>query len=281
MPSVDFRERLRSDLEDQALFIAAGRTYRRDRTTSKVLQMPRPMPALFSSVEAMYPVKRTNFMMSVLLHTVALGVLLSSGAWFVRDKVQVRLASNSITEISPYVLPMSPTKAGGGGGGGDRDKMDAPQGKLPRQANEQFTPPAIVIRNVSPKLAIEPTVVAPPINMAVNMPNLGDPFSKIPSGPPSNGTGSGSGLGSGAGGGVGPGRGPGVGPGWSGGVGGGVYRVGGGVGAPRILYSPDPDYSEEARKAKYQGTVTLWLVVGADGRTHDVRVARSLGHGAG
>ena len=47
--------------------------------------------------------------------------------------------------------------------------------------------------------------------------------------------------------------------------------------APRILYSPDPDYSEEARKAKYQGTVTLWMVVGPDGRSRDVRVARSLG----
>ena len=280
MPSADFRQRLRSDLEDQALFIAAGRTYRRDLTTSKVLQMPRPMPALFSSVEAMYPVKRTNFMMSVLLHTVALGVLLSSGAWFVNDKVRLHTNLTSVAEISDYVLPVSPTKAGGGGGGGDRDKMDAPQGKLPRQANEQFTPPAIVIRNVSPKLAIEPTVVAPPINMAVNMPNLGDPFSKIPLGPPTNGTGSGAGLGSGAGGGVGPGRGPGVGPaGSGGGIGGGAYRVGGGVSAPRILYSPDPDYSEEARKAKYQGTVTLWMVVGADGRSRDVRVARSLGMG--
>ena len=48
-------------------------------------------------------------------------------------------------------------------------------------------------------------------------------------------------------------------------MGGGVFRVGGGVSAPRVVYQPDPEYSEEARKAKYQGTCVLWLVVGPDG----------------
>ena len=56
-------------------------------------------------------------------------------------------------------------------------------------------------------------------------------------------------------------------------------KVGGGVSAPRVLYAPDPEYSEEARKAKYQGTVVLWLIVGADGRPRDIRIARSLGMG--
>lgn len=98
-------------------------------------------------------------------------------------------------------------------------------------------------------------------------------------GPPSNGTGSGGGIGSGSGGGVGSGRGPGVGPGWGGGIGGGAYRVGGGVSAPKILFQPDPEYSEEARKAKYQGTVVLWVVVGPDGRVHDIKVSRGLGMG--
>jgi protein TonB len=98
-------------------------------------------------------------------------------------------------------------------------------------------------------------------------------------GPPSNGTGSGGGIGDGSGGGVGSGRGPGVGPGYGGGIGGGIYRVGGGVSAPRAIYDPDPEYSEEARQAKYQGTVVLWVIVGADGRPHDMRVERSLGMG--
>ena len=75
------------------------------------------------------------------------------------------------------------------------------------------------------------------------------------------------------------GRGPGVGPGYGGGIGGGIYRVGGGVSAPRAVYSPDPEYSDEARQAKYQGTVVLWCVIGPDGHVHGVRVQRSLGLG--
>ncbi len=115
--------------------------------------------------------------------------------------------------------------------------------------------------------------------LASNMPNLGDPMSKIPEGPLSNGTGSGGGIGSGSGGGVGSGSGPGVGPGHGGGIGGGAFRVGNGVSAPRALETPDPEYSEEARKAKYQGTVVLWLIVGPDGKPRDIRVSRPLGMG--
>jgi len=70
-----------------------------------------------------------------------------------------------------------------------------------------------------------------------------------------------------------------VGAGRGGGTGGGVFRVGGGVSAPKAVYSPDPEYSEEARKAKYQGTCVLWLIVGPDGRPHDIKVFRSLGLG--
>jgi protein TonB len=35
----------------------------------------------------------------------------------------------------------------------------------------------------------------------------------------------------------------------------------GGVTAPRSIYDPDPEYSDAARRAKYQGSVLLWLVV--------------------
>jgi TonB family protein len=97
--------------------------------------------------------------------------------------------------------------------------------------------------------------------------------------PPSNGTGSGGGIGNGRGTGVGFGTGAGFGPGEGGGFGNDIFRVGGGVTAPREIYAPDPEYSEQARKAKYQGTVLLWVVIGADGRIHDVHVQRSVGMG--
>jgi hypothetical protein len=127
--------------------------------------------------------------------------------------------------------------------------LQAPKGKLPKFAMQQIVPPMVVIRNDNPKLTAQPTVVMPPeIRLAMNnLPTLGDPMSPLPSGPPSNGTGSGGGIGSGNGGGVGSGEGPGVGPGRGGGVGGGIFRIGGGVSAPRPL-CPDPDYSEEPAK---------------------------------
>jgi TonB family protein len=107
---------------------------------------------------------------------------------------------------------------------------------------------------------------------------IGNPLSSILQ-PPSNGTGFGGGLGTGSGGGIGSGEGPGVGTGYGGGIGGGWFHVGGGVSAPRPIYDPDPEYSEEARRAKYQGTVLLWVIVGSDGRPRDIRVQRSLGMG--
>jgi len=136
-----------------------------------------------------------------------------------------------------------------------------------------------VIRNLNPKLAVEPTVIVPPdIKVAMNnMPNLGDPKSSAII--PSNGTGSGSGIGSGSGGGVGSGTGAGVGPGFGGGMGGGVFRPGRGVTAPRVIYQTDPEFSEEARKAKYQGTCVLGLVVDANGRPTNIRVLNALGMG--
>lgn len=62
-------------------------------------------------------------------------------------------------------------------------------------------------------------------------------------------------------------------------VGSGVYRVGGGVTAPRLMYKVEPAYSELARAAKYQGTVTLYVEVAPDGTAQNVRVLNSLGLG--
>src|SRR6185312_17434014 len=136
----------------------------------------------------------------------------------------VTLVAPDISEYMPMTPKPQPALQGGGGGG-DKDKVIAPKGHIPKPAMEQVTPPAIVVRNDHPKLAVEPTVVMPPqVHLAMNAPNLGNPTAVMPSGPPSNGTGSGSGIGSGAGGGIGSGIGPGVGEGRGGGIGGGVFR---------------------------------------------------------
>jgi periplasmic protein TonB len=240
----------------------------------------KPIPV--KDIWGFYNYKKNGALGSTAVHVLIVALIIAGTLW-VKSRIEAPKPTAVMTLIRPDdvpVLPPSKTKVGGGGGGGDRDKLQAVKGKLPKLAMEQFTPPAVVVRNDHPKLAIEPTVVVPPqIKMASNMPNIGDPMSHLPSGPPSNGTGSGSGIGSGSGGGVGVGVGPGVGDGRGGGVGGGVFRVGGGVSAPKATFAPDPEYSEEARKAKFQGTCVLWLIVGPDGHPRDIRVSRTLGLG--
>jgi protein TonB len=230
-----------------------------------------------------YKVSKTRSTLgSILVHALFVGVVLAF--WLLPQSVRSAVKPiESVTLIAPslesYALPLATQQAGGGGGGGDREKIEAARGRLPRVALEQITPPQIVVRNEHPKLAVEPTVVAPPkIQMALSTPNLGNPTA-LPSLAVSNGTGSGSGIGSGAGGGVGSGAGPGVGEGHGGGIGGGAYRVGGSVLAPRPLTMPDPEYTEQARQAKLQGMCILGLIVGADGKPRDIRVIRKLGMG--
>ena len=58
-----------------------------------------------------------------------------------------------------------------------------------------------------------------------------------------------------------------------------VYRVGGDVTAPQLVRKVDPEYSEEARKAKKEGTVVLKLVVQRDGIVRDIKVIQSVGLG--
>jgi periplasmic protein TonB len=222
---------------------------------------------------------------SVLLHVVAIGLLFVSGRFLVKEVTEVLVQREVLSmpvDIEAYraVLPQKPGEMGGGGGGGDRSPEPASKGRLPRFAMEQLAPPTVIIRNEDPQLPVEPTVIVPP-DIQIPQPNiaaLGDPLSRV-SGPPSSGRGAGGGIGDGYGGGVGSGRGAGVGPGEGAGFGGGPFRIGGGVSAPQLVYRVEPEYTEEARKAKYQGTVVLYAVVDTDGVVRQVRVVRSLGLG--
>jgi protein TonB len=283
LPRHEFRTQLKADL----LALAGnmdGKAKKAHSGVDRVLTMPRRaaepniLPTLFGAGYGAYPTQRATFLASFLMHTAAIALLLTSGLWMAGHRQEmVKPLVTMIADVSPYVLPPTADRAGGGGGGGDRDKLAASKGSAPRFAREQITPPAIVIRNDQAKLIAEPTVVGPPNIVLPQSAMLGDPLGIV--GPLSNGTGSGGGIGSGDGGGVGSGRGPGVGPGYGGGVGGGVYRVGGGVSAPRAIYAPDPEYSDAARKAKYQGTVVLWVVIDQNGRPRQIKVQRSLGMG--
>jgi protein TonB len=83
--------------------------------------------------------------------------------------------------------------------------------------------------------------------------------------------GNGSGLGSGYGSGLGSGTG--------GNYGGGLKKIGGGVSSPELIFKVDPEFSEEARKAKFAGIVLVNLVVDQNGNPQNVHVLRGVGMG--
>ncbi len=270
LPRKEFKTQLLSELEAEMFKTSSVRLPRVPRDEMI-------LPSLFGAGANAYPVNRGSFVASYLGQAAMLALIATSGFWMVQHRVEIQKQLTSAIEIAPYTLPPSPDESGGGGGGGDRDKMAASKGALPKMSREQITPPAIVVRNDNSRLVVPPSVVMPKLDLP-QLGALGDPMSKV-LGPVSNGTGSGGGIGSGSGGGIGSGTGPGVGPGSGGGIGGGVYRIGGGVSAPVAIYDPDPEYSEEARKQKYQGTVILWVIIDNNGHVRDMKVQRSLGMG--
>jgi periplasmic protein TonB len=244
------------------------------RTTSKPIAVPEiwSKNTQFTRVQAMSVA--VHVLVLVLILVPLLPRLLNPPTTKANTRVE-------IVPLSPYLpkIPAGAKKAGGGGGGGAHDLEPASRGKLAKFSMTQFTPPK-VNPNLHPKLAMTPTVLGPPeIKMqSPDMNTWGDPLSKVLN--DSNGTGGGNGIGSGNGTGVGSGSGGGVGPGSGGGTGGGIFNAGtGGYGYPSCAYCPQAQYSDEAVKAKYQGTVVLSVVVTPDGKATDIHVAKGLGLG--
>jgi protein TonB len=209
---------------------------------------------------------------SLLIHAGVLTLIVFAGTLPpVREAI-----TSKITLIAPNPGPYLAQQHHGGGGGGDRSAAPVSRGSLPEPARRIFVPP-MLRNNPDPKLVLDAGLVIPPDIPSVQSDQFGDPLARA--GIPSNGGGYGGGMGDGGGGGVGPGTGVGYGPGYHGGWSDGAFVIGGGVSAPSVLRKVEPEYSEEARKAKYQGTVILYVIVDERGNARDVRVGRPLGLG--
>lgn len=185
---------------------------------------------------------------SLALHATAIALLLLASS--------VKPVKILVARVTPLFAPvdLKPFKQvkkteGGGGGGG-----------APRRALRLFMPPMVNLEQTS--LIVAPTIDA-------DVPDFGPPSAGSFTGLATRGTGIGNREGPGIG--DGP-RGPG-GPGNAG------LKPGNGVSAPMLLFSPEPEYSEEARKAKFQGTVRLALVVDERGNPAQIRILTPLGLG--
>jgi protein TonB len=238
---------------------------------------PVVMPTLLGIGYGNYNAQPDNFILSFLVHTLGLFLIVVGTHWMIQNTPKLKQNVIPIFMGDNIVLSPSNKDAGGGGGGGDLDKILASKGKPPKFDMNQIVPPTAIIKNPDPKLAVDQSIMVPDIvHMPTSQTQVGDPLSAALV--LSNGTGM-AGIGSGKGGGVGSGSGRGLGPGFDAGVGGNIFRVGAGVSPPKPIYSPDPDYSDEARKVKYQGTVILHLIIDANGNPRDIRVARGIGLG--
>ncbi len=204
---------------------------------------------------------------AILLHLAALALL----AVLVGRHAHLSSASPTTSTIAisipPSILPKVQTPVGGGGG--QQSPTPASRGHLPPPSVHPLVPPTQPPL-AQPKIAVEPTIyVQKDLHMASTLPNLGAP----------NSSNVGNSLGNGSGIGVGSGHGSGLGPGSGGNTGGGPRRIGGGIAAPILLFRVEPEFSEDARRAKVAGNVLVNLWVTPDGRPTHVHVLRGVGMG--
>jgi|SRR5579863_1189545 len=216
----------------------------------------------------LYRAKREAFVLSLAGQAAILGLLV-----YFTSRV---IGTPSITSEFPKLKELPVIFSGhSGGGGGNHSPVPPSAGNPPKfSLAPQLVPPTVMHPTAMPRLPEPQTViVAPEVRMTQGA-QIGDPTSQFtrvlsdgPGGPGGTGHGCCDGDGSSTG--------PHVGPGPS-----GIFAPGvRGVGVPVAIFSPEPGFSDEARKAKQQGIVGLMLVVGKDGHTYDIRVRQSLGMG--
>jgi periplasmic protein TonB len=205
--------------------------------------------------------QRAPVLTSVAIHVGAVFLLLTLASIpSIRDSI-TRLPDRVVPLLAPR--PLSHLKESSGGG--QRNPLPASRGQAPpRPVTRVFVPP-MAVRLENPKLAVQQAMLdAPDVNITSE---IGDPLGKL--GPLSGGPGGPFGIGDGTGQGIGKGSGNGA----------VSYQSLGITQEPILLHSEEPEYSEEARKARAQGSVWLAIEIDTNGRVASVRILKSLGLG--
>jgi protein TonB len=225
----------------------------------------------------MYASPKRSTLISGLLHAGVIALIVTATGVKIPPVAPLHTLIFTPADFHQYI-PRARLNSDGGGGGGVGSDTPASRGPLPRVALKQFTAPVAKYENLNPILSIEPTIVGNPeiSDPKINLAQFGDP-NGVP-GPASGGPGSGSGIGDGDGTGVGNHRGPGYGSHDGSGVS-GIGKLAGVVSQPVLIYKIEPEYSDEARKARLQGDVLLHIEVDARGAAQNIVVSHGLGLG--
>jgi len=208
---------------------------------------------------------------SLVVHALVIAALLTAAKSGLPDKPRGSLLP---VPLSPLFAPAPSRFAeqpslGRKGGGGEDNPEPARRGFLPPHSAIQLAPPRLPDQRQH-SLPVTVTIFDPTAPNLAPISNLG-----LPQGiPDTNSGGPGhKGIGNGDDGGVGDRRGSGDGE---------VDDAGAfapGLSLPTCLYCPIPVYTDEARHVKIQGTVTLRVKVGTDGRAREIRMVRGVGYG--
>ena len=150
-------------------------------------------------------------------------------------------------------------------GGAGASVLPATRGNPPPKATRTFIAP---VADRAPKLPLPSSIdFEPPVLIQASL--TGDPLSRLATS--SFGKGGHAGIGEfGCCGGIGKHSGQ---PGLD------VQAMTAGMTPPKLIFKVEPEFSEEARKAKFQGTVVLSIEVDESGRTRTPQVVSSLGLG--
>jgi len=214
--------------------------------------------------------RKQSALYSVCIHAALVGLLSLTATLYTHSTGHSTstLESHPLPLYAPPVKPRAPTE-GGSSGGGRMNPLPPNRGEIPRVA-KVFIPPMPQPRE-TPKIVLPsgledvPQIMAEaPIGIPTGIvgtnspgPGRGGAFGNGDNGRPGDGHG-------------GPGNGLGVGP--------GTYAKRPSV-LPKLVWKTEPEYTEEARKARYQGSVYLTLEVDQEGRPRNIRVVSPLGLG--
>jgi TonB family protein len=250
-----------------------------------------PPPSLFSLITTSGPTRRGGLTLALsgTVHATLIAAVFFITALGLAPSATTLPVEQAPNEKMRLVYLSLPGPGGGGGGGGLLQKTPPPkalrEGKraIASPLPARRPPPAVEPVPKAPEPATPPLqaqalppIVAPIVASAADAQDRIGILEEARTQKESNGPGTGAGVGTGAGTGLGEGRGSGVGPGSGGGTGGGPFRPGSGIDPPRLLKEIKPDYPDDARRRRLEGSVDLEIVVRRDGSVGDVKILKGL-----
>jgi protein TonB len=225
----------------------------------------------------MYASPKRSGLISALVHAAVFALLILTGKVV---RILPPLVDHTTIILPSDLVKYRVTRTESGRSGGGQHDPDPPQlGHPPKFSTHPFVPPTAHIENQQPVLSMDMAIFGDPAILIpnINLPLIGDPTGLAHT--MSSGPGGPGGIGRNGNGGIGDKGGDSYGNGGNRGGIGDPHGVREAVTEPKLITKVDPEYSEEARKSKVQGSVLLRIVINERGLAESIEVTQGLGLG--